>query len=60
MPRRPIGGVEVKVTLEKATKAQREVEVKLHPFFNLGARLGGWSTPRPSRFTAKKDPVPIV
>ena len=21
---------------------------------------GGWSTPRPGRFTARKDPVPIV
>jgi hypothetical protein len=30
--------VKVKVTLEQATKAQREVEVWLSSFFNLGAR----------------------
>ena len=29
-------------------------------FFNLGARLGGWSTPRLGRFTSGKGPVPIV
>jgi hypothetical protein len=28
--------------------------------FNLGARWGGLSTPRPGRFTRRKDPVPIV
>jgi hypothetical protein len=27
---------------------------------NLGARWGGWSAPRPGRFTPWKDPVPIV
>jgi hypothetical protein len=27
---------------------------------NLGARRGGWSAPRPDRFTPGKDPVPIV
>jgi hypothetical protein len=27
---------------------------------NLGARRGGWSAPRPGRFTPGKDPVPIV
>jgi hypothetical protein len=26
----------------------------------LGARRGGWSAPRPGRFTSGKDPVPIV
>jgi len=35
-------------------------EVYLYSFFNLGARCGGWSTPRPGRFTSRKDPVPIV
>jgi hypothetical protein len=35
-------------------------EVYLYSFFNLGARCGGWSTPRAGRFTTGKDPVPIV
>jgi hypothetical protein len=29
-------------------------------FFNLGARWGGWSTPRLGRFTPGKDTVPIL
>jgi hypothetical protein len=29
-------------------------------FLDLGARSGGWSAPRPGRFTPGKDPVPIV
>jgi len=29
----------------------------LYSFFNPGARWGGWSTPRPGRFTPGKDPV---
>jgi hypothetical protein len=36
------------------------VEVKPYSFFNLGAKYGGWSTPRPGLFTPGKDPVPIV
>jgi len=36
------------------------VEVYLFSFFNLGARWGGCSTPRPGRFTLWKDPVPFV
>ena len=35
-------------------------EVPLYSFFNLGARWGGWSTPRPDSFTSGKDPVPLV
>ena len=35
------------------------VEVQLYSFFNLGAIAGGWSTPRPGRFTPVKGPVPI-
>ena len=31
------------------------VEVQLHSFFNLNSRWGGWSTPRPGRFTPGKD-----
>jgi hypothetical protein len=30
------------------------------PFRDLGARRGGWSAPRPGRFTPEKDPVPIA
>jgi hypothetical protein len=29
-------------------------------FLDLGARRGGWSAPRPDRFTHGKDLVPIV
>jgi hypothetical protein len=29
-------------------------------FLDLGDRRGGWSAPRPGRFTPGKDPVPIV
>jgi hypothetical protein len=47
-------------TLQQATKAQRGVEVYLYSFLNLGVRWGGCSTPRPGRFTSRKDPVPIV
>jgi hypothetical protein len=36
------------------------VEVQLYSFCNLGARWGGWLTPRPGRFTPGKDPVQIV
>ena len=31
------------------------VEVERYSFFNLGARWGGWSTPRPSRFIPCKE-----
>jgi hypothetical protein len=47
--------VKVKFTLEEATKAQwgsRGIAL----IFNLGATWGGWSTPRPGRFTPGKDP----
>jgi hypothetical protein len=29
-------------------------------FLELDTRRGGWSAPRPGRFTPGKDPVPIV
>ena len=52
--------VKVKITLEQATKAQRGSRgIALLFFFNLGARWGEWSRPRPGRFTPGKDPVPI-
>jgi hypothetical protein len=50
----------VKFTLEQVTKAQTGVEVHLYCFFNLGDRWGGWSVPRPGRFTLGKDWVFIV
>jgi hypothetical protein len=45
-----------KFTLQQTTKAQGVVEVSLYPFFNLGTRWGGWSTPRLGRFTPGKGP----
>jgi hypothetical protein len=53
--------VKVKFTLAQATKARvgGGLEANLYSFFNLGAREGGWSTPRPGRLTPRKDPVPI-
>ena len=50
----------VKFTLEKRMKDLRKIEVQLRSFFNIGARLGGWSAPRPSSFTPGNDPVPIL
>jgi len=51
--------VEVKFTLEQATKVQRGSR-GLALLFNFGARWGEWSTPRPGRFTPEKDAVSIV
>jgi hypothetical protein len=51
--------VKVKVTLEEATRGQRGSR-ELYCFFNFGARWGGWSKPRPDRFTPGKASVPIV
>jgi hypothetical protein len=49
--------VKVKFTLEQATRAQKGSRgialLFLYP-------RGGWSTPRPGRFTPGKDLVPIV
>jgi hypothetical protein len=38
------------LVLERVITSQREVEIYLYYFFNLGARWGGWSTPRPGRY----------
>jgi hypothetical protein len=46
--------VKVKVTLEQTTKAQRGSRGTAL-LFNLGARWGGWSTPRP--LSPGKDPL---
>ena len=51
--------VKLKVTLEQAMKAHR-VRRCIALLFNLGARWGGWSRPRPGRFAPGKDPVPVV
>jgi hypothetical protein len=37
-----------------------EVEVYLYSFSTSALGGGGWSAPRPGRFTPGKDPVPIV
>ena len=50
----------VKFTLEKAMKAQRGSRCIAELFFNHTLGVGGWSTPRPGRFTPGKDPAPIV
>ena len=53
--------VKVKLTLEKTTKVQREVEVKLCCFFNLGRTWFGWSKPRLGRFSSwERDPTPVI
>jgi hypothetical protein len=50
----------VKFTYKRPQRTREGVEIQLYSFFNIGARWGGWSTPRPGRFTPGKDPVPIV
>jgi hypothetical protein len=36
------------------------VEVSRYSFVTSGLEGGGWSAPRPGRFTPGKDPVPVV
>jgi hypothetical protein len=52
--------IKVKVILQQATKAQ-EGEYMYSFTLSSASALdgGGWSTPRPCRFTTGKDPVPI-
>jgi hypothetical protein len=50
----------VNVTLWQATKGLQRGRGIALLILNLGARRGGWSAPRPGRFTPEKDPVPIV
>jgi hypothetical protein len=52
--------VKVKVTYNRLRKPRGGAEVQLYPFFNIGARYGGWSTPRPGHFAPGKDPVTLV
>ena len=42
------------VTLEQGTRPRRVVNVQLYSFFNLNARWGGISTPRPGHFTPRE------
>jgi hypothetical protein len=55
----PVMEVKVKVPLTDSI-AQKGVEVELYSFFTSALEGGGWSAPRPGRFTPEKDPVPIV
>jgi hypothetical protein len=44
---------EINCTIEKATKAQRGLEILPYFFSNHGAKWGAWSTPLPGRFVPK-------
>jgi hypothetical protein len=54
--------VKVKFSLELAMKAQkgRRPIALLFFFLTWAPDGGGWTKPRPGRFKAGKDPVPIV
>jgi hypothetical protein len=54
-----LGGMIIKFTEEQATKAQRGVRISTALSLISSLYGGGWSTPRPGRFTPGKDPVPI-
>jgi len=44
----------------KPRRTRWGVKTYVYSSFNLSARWGGWSTPRPGRFTLGNDPVPII
>jgi hypothetical protein len=48
--------VKLKVTQEKSCRPRGGVD---YSFFNLGARLDGWSTPRPGWFILGKDSIKV-
>ena len=50
----------VNLTLEKAIKTKRGLDVQLYFFFNLSVRWGVCSTPHPGRFTPWNDLVSVV
>jgi hypothetical protein len=52
--------VKVKVALEQATKAHRGVDISYTLSLTSAIDEGGWSAPRPGRFTPGKVPVHIV
>jgi hypothetical protein len=51
--------VKVKVPRNRTEGPERDRGIALL-FLDLGTRRGGWSAPRPSRFTPGKELVPIV
>jgi hypothetical protein len=53
-------GKKVNFTLLQASWPGRRGRGIALPILNLGTRGGGWSAPRPGRFTPGKDPVPIL
>ena len=55
-----LGKVKAKFTLEQATKVERGSRVVALLYLTSELDRGGWSTPRPGRFTPGKDQVPIV
>jgi hypothetical protein len=55
-----LGDIVVKQSRYMPELVQRVDRVIALPFRDLGARRGGWSAPRPGRFTPGKDPVPVV
>ena len=53
--------VKINITLEQTTKAQRgSMGYSSTLPLTSGLDGGEWMTPRPRRFTPRKDPVPIV
>jgi hypothetical protein len=68
--------IENKIKLHKLSHQIKSFKVKVRPITgpegpevsrviallirDFGARRGGWSAPRPGRFTPGNDPVPIV
>jgi hypothetical protein len=53
---KPVVCVKVKFTLEQGTKAQRGSRgIALLFYLTLALDRGGWSTPRPGRFTPGKE-----
>jgi hypothetical protein len=51
--------IKLKVTLEQATNAQRWRRGIAPLFLKVGARWGGWSTPRPGQLTPGKTRYPL-
>jgi hypothetical protein len=52
--------VKVKIPIEQATKSQRVSRDITTLSLTSALDGGGWSTPRPGRFTPGKDPVSFV
>jgi hypothetical protein len=53
-------GKKVKVPCKRPRRARDGGRGTALLFLYFGARRGGWSAPRPGRFTPGKNPVPIV